>query len=449
MANIKQDLTQGRVPQQLVRYSAPLVLSSLLQAMYSIADMAVAGHFITGVAHDNAMSALNTVGIIMNMITQIAIGLTIGGNVLISQYFSKQEDEKRRHASGTLFSLCMIIGLVLAVVFLLCGRPFLILLRSPALEDSVAYFSICAIGIFFIFAYNALSAVLRGVGNSDIPLFCIIFSVALNIVLDLYFVAGLGWGVRGAAVATLLSQILAFGIALFFCLRHGADLGIHRRYIIPERSMVKATLRIGLPTALQYTIASLSWLTMAGLINGHGTAVSAGNGVSNRIRDICQIFITSMTGAAGTMCAQCIGAKLFDRAEQVMKTCFKITIFMSVIIIVVVEIFAPTFCRMFNPSEEALKWAVLNLRIEIVGQVFYAGMFSYNTVATGSGHTIFVMLNSFLNCIVVRLILAIILNHFLGPVGIYIACGVAVASSVPVSIWFYRSNRWRTSVGLS
>ncbi|MCC8122070.1 MAG: MATE family efflux transporter [Oscillospiraceae bacterium] len=449
MANIKKDLTQGGVAQQLMRYSSPLVISSLLQAMYSIADMAVAGHFITGAAHDNAMSALNTVGIIMNMITQIAIGLTIGGNVLISQYFSKKEDEKRRQASGTLFSLCLLIGLVMAVVFLLCGRQFLMLLRSPALEDSVTYFSVCAIGIFFIFGYNALSAVLRGVGNSNIPFFCILLSVILNIFLDIYFVAVLGWGVRGAAFATLFSQILSFCIALLFCVRHGNDLGIHRRYIIPERSMVKATLRLGLPTAFQYTIASLSWLTMAALINGHGASVSAGNGVSNRIRDICQIFITSMSGAAGTMCAQCIGAKLYDRAEEVMKTCLKITLLMAGIIIVVVEIFAPAFCRMFNPSDEALRWAVLNLRIEIVGQIFYAGMYSYNTVATGSGHTIFIMLNSFLNCIVVRLILAIILNHFLGPVGIYIACGIAVASSVPVSMWFYRSNRWKTSVGLT
>ena len=152
-----------------------------------------------------------------------------------------------------------------------------------------------------------------------------------------------------------------------------------------------------------------------------------------------------MTGGAGTMCAQCIGAKLFDRAEDVMKTCMKITLGMAAIIIVIAELFAPQLCAVFTPDPEVQNWAVINLRIEIVCQLFYAGMFTYNTLATGSGHTIFIMWNTFLNCIVVRLILAIVLNQFLGVYGVYIACGVAVASSVPVGYWFYRSNRWRIS----
>ena len=106
--------------------------------------------------------------------------------------------------------------------------------------------------------------------------------------------------------------------------------------------------------------------------------------------------------------------------------------------------FAPQFAMIFTPDPEVQHWAVVNLRIEIVCQLFYAGMFTYNTLATGSGHTVFIMWNSFLNCIVVRLILAVVLEHFLGIYGVYIACGVAVASSVPVGWWFYRSKRWMT-----
>ena len=104
----------------------------------------------------------------------------------------------------------------------------------------------------------------------------------------------------------------------------------------------------------------------------------------------------------------------------------------------------PPVCHDLYPDPEVQHWAVVNLRIEIVCQLFYAGMFTYNTLATGSGHTVFIMWNSFLNCIVVRLILAVVLEHFLGIYGVYIACGVAVASSVPVGWWFYRSKRWMT-----
>lgn len=441
MQQINNDLTQGSVLRQMIRYCIPLVVSSLLQSAYSIADIMIAGHFVG----DNAVSAINNASVIMNMITQIAIGLTIGGNILVSQYFGKKDHESCKRAAGTILTLCLIIGVIGAAAFVIFAKPLLVLLDAPALEDALAYFSICAVGILFIFGYNALSAILRGVGNSKIPLYCIIASVSVNIVLDLLFMGVFGGGVRGAAIATIIGQIAAFITALSFSLYHRGELGIQWAYLRMPWDMLKNTFRIGLPTAFQFTIASLSWLTVMYLINRYGVEVSAGNGVANKIRDFCQLFILAMTSAAGTMCAQCLGAQMFDRAVKVMKTCLKITITMSVIIIIIAVIFAPQLCDLFGLSPEAHEWAVLNLRIEIVGQIFYAGMFSYNTLATGSGHTLFIMLNSFLNCIVVRLVLAIILDHFFGVVGVYVACGIAVASSVPVSYWFYRSKRWKVS----
>ncbi len=441
MPGVQNDLTRGSVSKQLVRYATPLVASSLLQAVYSITDIIVAGHCVG----DVGVSAINTASIVTNMVTQIAIGLTVGGNILVGQYFGKGEHGQRKRAAGTLFLLCLLVGVVAAAGFLIFTQPLMALLRAPAMEETVAYFSICAVGIFFIFSYNALSAILRGVGNSRVPLYCIIVSVCLNVFLDILFMAGFQWGVQGAALATVIGQAVSFITALIFSLRHGEELGVRFKYLRLPKDMVKDTLRLGMPTALQFTIASISWLTVVTLINDYGVAVSAGNGVANKIRDFCQVFITAMTGGAGTMCAQCIGAKLFDRAEDVMKTCMKITLGMAAIIIVIAELFAPQLCAVFTPDPEVQNWAVINLRIEIVCQLFYAGMFTYNTLATGSGHTIFIMWNTFLNCIVVRLILAIVLNQFLGVYGVYIACGVAVASSVPVGYWFYRSNRWRIS----
>ena len=376
------------------------------------------------------------------MLTQVAIGLTVGGNILVGQFFGQGDETRRRRASGSMFTLGLCAGVLFAGVFELIGRPFLRLLGAPALEEAAAYFNICALGLFFIFGYNALSAILRGVGNSRIPLYCVIVSVSVNVGLDLLFVAFFRWGVEGAAAATVIAQGLAFLTALIFALRHRADLGLTPGCLRPAREMVGRILRLGTPTAVQWTIASVSWLVVVALINQYGVSVSAGNGVSNKIRDFCQLFVTAMCTGAGTMCAQCLGAQLYDRAEQVMKTCMRITLIMAGVIIAVAELFAPRFAAIFTPDPQVQQWAVLNLRIEIVCQIFYAGMFSYNTLATGSGHTMFIMWNSFLNCIVVRLILALILDHLFGVVGVYVACGVAVASSVPVGYWFYRSRRW-------
>lgn len=440
MPAVEQDLTQGSVTRKLVRYALPLVASSLLQAIYSITDIIIAGHYIG----DVGISAINNASIIMNMLTQLAIGLTVGGNVLVGQYFGSGDHENRRKSAGNMLTVGLIAGLLFAAGILLLGRPLLILLQSPTLEEATAYLSICGVGLLFIFVYNSLSAILRGVGNSRIPLYCIIASVSLNVVLDILFVAGFHMGVAGAALATVIGQAISCLTALVFSLRHRADLGLLPRYLRPEAEMVKRTLKLGFPVALQWTIASISWLVVLTLINKYGVTVSAGNGVSNKIRDFCQLFLSALTTGAGTMCAQCLGAGLYDRAEQVMKTCMKLALAMAAVIIVVAEVFAPQFAMIFTPDPEVQHWAVVNLRIEIVCQLFYAGMFTYNTLATGSGHTVFIMWNSFLNCIVVRLILAVVLEHFLGIYGVYIACGVAVASSVRVGWWFYRSKRWMT-----
>ena len=439
MSALQTDLTQGSVSGKLLRYAAPLVASSLLQAVYSITDIIIAGHFIG----DAGISAINTASVIMNMLTQLAIGLTVGGNILVGRYFGSGVEEARKQAAGNTLTVGLAAGVLLTVLLLLLGRPFLVLLRSPALEESAAYLGICGGGLLFIFGYNALSAVLRGVGNSRVPLYCIILSVSLNVVLDILLVAVCRMGVAGAALATVTGQGVSFLMALCFSLRHREMLGLTLRHLRPRRQVVSLTLKLGLPVALQWTIASVSWLVVLTLINKYGVAVSAGNGASNKIRDFCQLFLSALTTGAGTMCAQCLGAGLYDRAEQVMKTCLKLSLAMAAVIILLAELLAPWLVTLFTPDPEVQRWAVINLRIEIICQLFYAGMFSYNTLATGSGHTVFIMWNSFLNCIVVRLVLAVVLERLMGVYGVYLACGIAVSSSVPVGWWFYRSGRWK------
>ena len=315
MPSLQNDLTQGSVSRKLIRYAAPLVASSLLQAIYSITDIIIAGHFIG----DAGISAINTSSIIMNMLTQLAIGLTMGGNILVGRYFGSGAEDERKKAGGNTMTVGIIAGILFTLLILLLGRPFLMLLKSPALDESAAYLQICGAGLLFIFGYNALSAILRGVGNSRIPLYCIIASVSLNVILDILFVAVYRMGVQGAALATVIGQAVSFAAALLFCLFHRQDLGLTARWLRPEGHMVRMTLKLGLPVALQWTIASISWLVVLTLINKYGVEVSAGNGVSNKIRDFCQLFLTALTGGAGTMCAQCLGAKLYDRAKQCMR----------------------------------------------------------------------------------------------------------------------------------
>ncbi len=435
------NLTEGSVPKTLIKYAIPMIATSLLQSLYSMIDLIIVGQFVGS----TALSAINNGTLIMNLLTQVAIGFTVGGNILIGQYFGAKNQRECKAAAGTLFTFFAFASLVTSVVFFCASRYLLILLDAPSLEEATTYLKICSFGIFFIFGYNALSAILRAVGNSKKPLYFILASTSTNVVLDLVFVAGLGLGVAGAALATCIAQSVSFSLALFYVLRHREALGFTREYLKVEFAKVKMIVRFGFPIVLQGIVASVSWLVVAFLINQYGVDLSAGNGVSNKIKEFCQLFITATTTAAATMAAQNIGAGKYERAKEIMFTCLKMTLGVAVTMIIIVQCTAPFLVSIFTSDVEVANHAILNLRIEIIAQVFYAGFNTFNILATGAGDTFFVMANSFLNCIVVRLVLAIILEATLGSIGIYIACMIAPSSSVPVGYWYYRRGKWRKS----
>ena len=250
-------------------------------------------------------------------------------------------------------------------------------------------------------------------------------------------------GVAGAAWATVIAQCISFVLALCYGLKYKSETGLERQYFNVFKDKLKLIVRFGFPIALQMTVASISWLVVMVLINKYGVDVSAGNGVSNKIKDFCQLFISATVSAAGTMAAQNIGAGEYDRAKKIMFTCMKITMSIAAVTIIVAQLFAPQLVNIFTSDPNVAVHAVRNLRIEIIAQVFYAGFLTFNVLATACGDTMFVMANSFLNCIVVRLVLAVILQHFMGIVGVYLACMIAPGSSVPVGFIYYKLEKWK------
>lgn len=436
------DLTQGQVGKTLIKYAIPMVLTSLMQSLYSIADMVIVGQCIGG----NAVSAVNNGSLIMTLLMQIAIGFTVGGNIVIGQYFGAKKPADAKQSAGTLFLTMLTVGLIGALAVFALSTQLLILLDAPALTEASVYLRICALGIPAICLYNAFNATLRAVGNSRKPFHFIACSTTLNIVLDLVFVVVFQWGIFGTALATMLSQWLSCLLALHYVYRHRDVTGFTPTYLHIDPAKLRLIVKYGIPIMLQYTIASVSWLGIAFLFNQYGVDASAGNGISNKIKEFCQLFLSATTSAAATMAAQNIGAREFERAKQVMWAGMKIMVSIAAICIVICQLFAPTLVGLFIDDATVASYAVTNLRIEIFAQVFYAAFYAFNVLATGSGHTTFVMFNSFLNCILVRLVLGVLFNHFCGLHGIYWACMIAPSVSVPVGYWFYKTNRWRATL---
>ena len=390
---VQTDLTKGVIWRQLVKYAVPLVLSNLLQAMYGMVDTIIAGQFI-GPA---SISAISNSTQIMTILNSVMIGVTTGGNILIGQYFGAKDMKSCHEATVTLFSLGLLIGAGLAAVFFVLARTLLSLLGAPALEEATAYLRICSIGLIFITGYNACSAALRAVGNSRAPLICILITSLLNVVLDYIFVAILDWGTAGTAWATIIAQAVSFLASMYFVLRSYDLFGLKLSQLYMKSDKLKKIIKLGVPVALQLSIASISWLTVTYLINRYGTFVSAGSGVSNKIKDFCQLFISAMVNASTGMVAQCIGAGLYDRARKVMYTAMRITVGMAFVSIAIVHALAPQLVSIFTSESETAAAAIKNLRIEILGQVFYASFLIYHSLALGAGHTWFVLISSFAN----------------------------------------------------
>lgn len=442
MANGKGDLTQGVIWKQLLRFSLPIVLSNLLQAMYNLVDMVIVGQFVGTVG----LSALNVSGQVVSLITQVIIGLATGGNIIVGQYFGSREKSQLQEAVVTLFTLALWLGAALALLCFFLARPILLLLGAPALEASVTYMRICSIGLFFVFLYNALASAMRAVGDSRRPLYFILITTGLNLCLDLLFVGPLQMGVLGAALATTISQGLSALLALVYVLRQKDIFGLSLRRLYSKRDKLRLILKVGLPVSFQMSVAALSWLSVTYIINGYGMHVSAGNGISTKIKELCQTLIAAMANGAAAMIAQNIGAKQYDRAKKIMYTAMAVTVSMALILITAVELGADLFVRAFTQDPLDAAAAAQNLRIEIIGQLFYASFLVYHALALGAGNTMFVFFSSFTNCILVRVVLAFLLNHYFGLTGLYLACMIAPSASVPLGAWYSHSGRWRRTL---
>ena len=442
MSQVQNDLTQGSVTRQLIRYAVPVVTTSLLQAVYMLVDMLIVSHLL---GPDGA-SAVTNGGQTMDVLTKVAIGLSNGGNILVGQYFGARDKENQEKTIGTFLTLFLLLGAGMSVAAFALSGPFMAFMGAPSLADATAYLSVSTWGLFFIYGYNCIASILRAVGNSKAALRFILVSTGINVVLDYLFVGPMGMGVAGAALATVLAQGMSFLQALLYLLRRREIFSFRPAYFRLLGSKVKLIFQVGVPCAVQMTVAGISWLSVTYLINDYGVVYSAANGFSSRIKDFSQMFISATSVAASSMIAQNLGAHRYDRAKQVMYTAMKMTLLMSLVLIAVMELGAPLFMRIFTTAPEEIAAGALNLRIEILGQVFYAVFLIYHSLMTGSGHTWWVFFSSFSNCILFRLILALVFNHLWGITGIYIACAVAPSISIPIGMYYTRLGHWRRSL---
>lgn len=314
---MERNLTSGSVLRNILQFSVPYLLSYFLQALYGMADLFIIGQF-EGVASTTAVSVGSQV---MHMITVVLVGLAMGTTVSVARATGAGDHRQATAAIGSTVTLFTVLSLVLTAVLLACVRPIVAVMSTPseAAAGTADYLTICFLGIPCITAYNIISSIFRGLGDSKSPLYFVAVACAANILLDYLFMGALHMGPSGAALGTTLSQALSVAVSLFVILRRQTGITLRRSDLRPRRTVLGRLLKIGLPVALQDGFIQVSFLIISIIANRRGLSDAAAVGIVEKIIGFLFLVPSSMLSTVSALGAQNIGAGRQDRAVRTLR----------------------------------------------------------------------------------------------------------------------------------
>lgn len=439
-----KSFTEGSIPKQLLVFMLPFMASNAFQVLYSAVDMIVVGQYV-GKA---GLPAVSLGGQIMNFLTMVCSGLCTGGQVLISQLIGAGRKEELSRVIGTIFSFILSLAAAVTVLVLVLRIYILELLHIPAesFDMAVDYLSICGAGLIFSFGYNMVSAVLRGMGDSRRPFLFITIASVVNLILDLLFTGCLGWGVAGAAAATILGQAVSFIFAMLFLYRSREmfhfDFKRESWKIVPP--YLKLIASQGIPLALSSGAIYFSMFYVNRLINQNGLIASATFGVGVKIDDICTKISIGIRYAAAPMIAQNYAAKQITRVKQVVYWAWIYGILFHGTFMILYLFFGQQGFQLFTSDPDILQMAPVFIKSIIWTFIPLAILRGSNALIQGIGNAKLSMCLGILDGVVFRIgfscFFGIVLGY--GFAGFVLGYGLApLGAAIPGVIYFF-SGKW-------
>lgn len=348
MNSLEKNLTNGSVLKNIAYFSLPYLLSYFLQTLYGLADLFIIGQF-EGVASTTAVSIGSQV---MHMLTVMIVGLAMGSTVCIGQAVGAGDKKHASAAIGNTVTLFMLLSVVITALLLALVRPIVSVMSTPAeaADGTRAYLTICFIGIPFITAYNIISSIFRGLGDSKSPMIFIAVACAANIALDYIFIGAMGLGPAGAALGTTLSQAISVVFSLVVILRRKSGISLERRDLHPQRDTMGRLLRIGIPVAVQDGLIQIAFIVITVIANRRGLDAAAAVGIVEKIISFVFLVPSSMLSTVSALCAQNIGAGKQARAEQTLRYAVIIAVSFGIIIALLTQFISEQAVGLFTPD---------------------------------------------------------------------------------------------------
>ncbi len=440
-----RDLTTGSPIKQLISFSLPFMLSNLLQQAYTLADMVIVGQFVGSVG----LAAASNAGEIVFLFLFICMGFTSSGQIIISQHIGAGSKDKISSAIGTMFSFTFILGVVSTVLPLIFGDVFLRWIRIPeeAFSEAHDYAVVCYFGMIPVFGYNAISAVLRGMGDSKHPMMFVMIASVLNVVLDIIFVGPLGMACFGAALATVLSQVVAFIVSLTFVYRRRESFGFDfklRSFAIDSRQL-KTLVKLGVPIALQSCTVSLSMLFVNACINGFGVVAAAVTAVGNKITILATICTNALNTAGSSIVAQNFAAGKLKRVSRTLLDILAIGMAFVLLLCVLVVLFPEEIFAIFDPNPEVVAMSHDYVSIAVISLIGFATRSTVFAFINGISFSGLAFVGGLIDGLVARIGLAFFFGYAMemGVSGFWLGSALAGHVFTVIGIVYYAAGTWR------
>lgn len=432
------DMTKGSPLKIFVLFSIPLLIGNIFQQLYSMVDTIIVGRFV-GV---EALAAVGSTGSMFFLVNGMIMGLTSGFSILVSQKFGAKDEDEVKKAVASNIKLTAILTIIITAIALILKNPLLLMMNTPdnILNDANTYITIIFAGIFTQTAYNMAAGILRALGDSKTPLYFLIISSILNIVLDLVFIINFKMGVAGAAYATNIAQGVSALLCLAFSYKKFEVLRLKKEDFNVEKDYYKTHLKIAIPMGLQFSVTAVGTIIVQSAVNVFGSNVIASYTASSKILQLVMQPLMSYGVAIATYAGQNLGAKRYDRIVSGMKVMNYITLVTSLIAAAILVFFAKYFVMIFieNPTDEIIGYTQQVLNYSAVFMIFLGAIFIYRNVLQGMGES-FVPMMAGVYELVARSLVVFILPKYIGFAGICLSDPIAwIAASLPLMFTYYK-----------
>lgn len=434
-------MTQGNPYSQIIAFALPIFLSQVFQQLYNTADTLIVGRFLG----TNALAAVSSSGTLIFLLVSFFNGTSMGAGVVVSKYFGAKDNDKISRAIHTNIVFSLLFGVVLTLVGVFLTPTFLVWMKTDpdVLPEAIEYFRYFFLGSLAMIMYNACRGIMSALGDSKRPLYYLIFSSLLNVALDVLFVAGFGWGVWSAAVATVLSQAASVVLCLRHLLMKDQIYSVQLKKLRIDKAMLLEILRYGLPAGVQNSVIAFANTIVQTQINSFGKYATAAYGTHGKIEGFAFLPIVSFNMAISTFISQNLGAGLYDRVKQGARFGTVAAVLMAELVGVLCYIFAPQLIGLFDSNAEVIRLGTMQARTVSLFFFLLAYSHSIAAVCRGAGKAfvpMFIMLGVW--C-VLRICYIAYVSHTFGELSyIYWAYPITWAISSVMYLIYYLKGDW-------